>query len=138
MPPGLIAAYALTALSGVALAIQDIRHGKVTLPALAAFLVGGILVFCFTSECSFAPLAIFVCIGGLYFLTKKKPAFGSADYIVVTAASFLLPHKTWPLFLLLCGAFGIASALALKTRRFPFIPAILLAAAACAVVRSWM
>ncbi|MDR0695235.1 MAG: hypothetical protein LBF56_00460 [Holosporales bacterium] len=125
MPLGLIAAYTLTVICGVTLAIQDIRRGKVALRVLASFLASCTLVFCNTHECSLAPFAVFVTVGGLYLLITKKSAFGSADYVVAFSVSFLMPHETWHLFVLSCGVLGSVSAIIFKSRKFPFIPSIL-------------
>lgn len=110
---------------GIVLAIQDLKLQSVSFLSLLAF-----FVFCatdgiFHKNYTFIPVFIFLLIGLTYRVFKGHSVFGMADYIVVSAVSFLLNSAQVPFFIILCGVLGVITSFVLRQRRFPFIPAIL-------------
>ena len=120
--------YALIVIISFLLSFQDIKHKKVNLNLCVMFLLSCVCygIIKKLSPCFF-PFFIFSTIGILYFLLKKKKAFGAADYFIVFGISFVLDSEYWPCFLILCGLIGIIfSLLNKKEKEFPFIPSMLL------------
>ncbi|MDR1391330.1 MAG: hypothetical protein LBI95_03110 [Holosporales bacterium] len=115
----------VTIVFGFLLVIQDLRKKAVDLLSIIGFLSGCALIFFNERKCCFIPFFIFLIIGILYFIVKRKQAFGSADYVIGFSVSLLLNQKNWPLFILLCGMFGVLTSLLFKSKKFPFIPSIL-------------
>jgi hypothetical protein len=127
--------YFLVTTTGAVLAIQDIRREKVDVRWLIGFAVSCASLYITKREVPcLIPFCIFIATGLLYYIAKKKHGLGMADYVVVFSESFLLNDNSWPLFIALCGFFGIVSYALLrprhapKTQGFPFIPSILVSA----------
>jgi hypothetical protein len=115
----------LTLLSGIFLSYQDIRTQSVNVFVVVLYITGSFLTgahFCIW------PLVVFACLGTLGFLIKKRRVFGEADYAVVFGSSFWVDIHTWPLFIALCGAFGIITSLIFRGKTIPFVPSIIASA----------
>jgi prepilin signal peptidase PulO-like enzyme (type II secretory pathway) len=121
----------LTAILAAYLSWQDWRTqsipmlgllGWLAMSALFAFYGNpSLMVFCVLSGIS---LSI-----GLYQHFSKKVYIGIADLVVLTSLSAWVHVEKLPILFLICGVLGIASAIILKNKRFPFLPALFLAAA---------
>jgi prepilin signal peptidase PulO-like enzyme (type II secretory pathway) len=125
----------LTLLSGVFLSYQDIKAQKVNILVIIMYIAG-----CFLIRETFCPwpFVIFICLGILGFLIKKKKVFGEADYAIVLGSSFLIDDHTWPLFIALCGVFGIITSLIFQRKIIPFVPSIFIATVVVLVwVKIW-
>ncbi len=108
------------------MAIQDLKSQSVSFLLLLGFFTFCAMSGIFHKNYTFIPVFIFLLIGLTYYVFKRHSVFGVADYIVVSAVSFLLSDAQVPYFITLCGVFGIVTSLILKSRKFPFIPAVLL------------
>ncbi|MDR2074862.1 MAG: hypothetical protein LBP31_01420, partial [Holosporales bacterium] len=87
---------------------QDIKAQRVSISAVILYVIGCFLIretFCIW------PFVVFICLGVFGFLIKKKKVFGKADYAIVFGSTFLVDDNTWPLFIALCGVFGIITSL---------------------------
>ncbi|MDR0942692.1 MAG: hypothetical protein LBM19_03735 [Holosporales bacterium] len=113
------------AIFGTILTIQDIVKKEVGYAPLLGFACCCIALFYFRREICLVPFVVFATIGVIYFITKKTYALGAADYIIAFFISFLLPNAKWPIFLTLCGVFGIITRLFINSQKIPFIPSIL-------------
>lgn len=108
------------------MALQDIKSQSVTIIPLITFLVASICIGIIDANFALIPIITFLLIGIIFYFWRGTIAFGTADYIVVFAISFLITDDQSPFFILLCGAFGILLSIISKNRKIPFIPAILL------------
>lgn len=97
--------------------------GWLAISALLAFYGSpSLIAFCILSGIS---LSI-----GLYQHFRQTMYIGIADLIVLTSLSAWIPVAKLPALFLICGVLGIISVMILKNKRFPFMPALFLAAAA--------
>ena len=111
---------------GLILIYQDFRESKVGIIPVILFLLSCLGFYFINREICLIPAILFFAIGGLFYILKKKMAFGIADYIVIFSISFVLPKSHWPEFLAICGGLGILTSLYFKDKKFPFIPSILI------------
>jgi hypothetical protein len=122
----LIIVNVLWIIFSILLIIQDLKYKKVNIISLLGFFLNCLLIFYLERKYCFLLPLIFLTIGVLYFFVKKKHAFGSADYIVIIASSFVISEDTCSRFLILCGLLGILTSLFYKSKKFPMIPSILI------------
>ena len=118
--------YATACLSGLVLALQDLKSQSVTFCPLLSFFVSCLCIGIIETNLVFIPIIVFSLIGVAFYVWKGVIAFGSADYVVVGANSFLITDAQSLFFIILCGIFGILLSLILKKSKIPFIPAMLL------------
>lgn len=120
-------AYFVLCLSGLVLTIQDFKQQNVSVIPVLGFLLSSIYIGWLSRSFCFAPTLIVCCIGCGFYFIKKQTVFGLADYIIIFAISFLLPdNDTWPFFIIFCGSFGVLISILTQSRKFPFIPGILM------------
>ena len=118
--------YIIAGFFGIVLSLQDFKNQKVGIIPLFGFTVTCVFLGYFTKKFCFIPFFIFLGIGLILYIFKRKQAFGMADYIMIFAISFILPSDSWHLFIMLCGVFGILCSLILKKKKSPFLPVIFL------------
>ncbi len=120
--------YLFAGLFGLILIFQDFKSQSVPVWSLIGFLIQCSVIGIVSKNFCYFPFLIFLGIGLVFYLLKKKKAFGMADYIVAFSTSFLITNDSWPFFIILCGSFGILLSILFRSRKFPFIPGILMAA----------
>ena len=118
--------YATACLAGLVLALQDLKLQSVMLFPLLSFFASCLCIGIIETNFAFIPIIVFSLIGIAFYVWKGVIAFGSADYVVVGANSFLITDAQSLFFIILCGIFGILLSLILKKSKIPFIPAMLL------------
>lgn len=109
---------------GIILSIQDFKHQKVGVIPLFSFVIVCVLLGYFTREFCIIPFLIFIIIGLITYIFKRKQAFGLADYIMTFAISFIMPIDGLDIFIILCGILGILTSILFKKKKFPFLPII--------------
>ncbi len=122
--------YCLAAILAAYLSWQDWRTQSIPMLGLLGWLaVSELLAFYGSpSLIAFCVLSgISLSIGAFQHLHKKM-YIGIADLIVLTSLSAWIHISQLPLLFLICGVFGIISAAIIKDKRFPFLPALFLAA----------
>ncbi|MDR1488131.1 MAG: hypothetical protein LBI26_00025 [Holosporales bacterium] len=112
---------------GTALSYQDISQRKVNTYILSIYVLAIIVFYRFENIC-ILPSIIFLAIGIVYYVVKKKQAFGFADYILILVHSLLIKNSMWELFIICIGIYGIIFGVIFrKYQNIPFIPVIFLA-----------
>ncbi|MDR1475718.1 MAG: hypothetical protein LBI20_00125 [Holosporales bacterium] len=125
--------------TGAAICIQDFLRRMVNLLVLLIFTLSCCSKFFFGCTPCYYPFIIIIITGIAYHFIKRRKAFGSADYIVAFAISFMISSENWHIFLTLCGGFGALIGIIQRSRKeenIPFIPAILFAVAVTTLVFS--
>jgi hypothetical protein len=120
----LFEAIVLLTVSGALLSYQDFVYRRVNLLLLLLYTVTAI-AFNFHIPSIWPPI-IFASIGLIYWVWRRKQAFGWADYILVVANSFIIKDSTWPIFITCCGLYGTIFGIFCK-ETIPLVPVILLA-----------
>ncbi|MDP4725597.1 MAG: hypothetical protein NWR39_01715 [Pseudomonadota bacterium] len=121
----------LAAILAAYLSWQDWRHQSI--PVLG--LLGWIVVSASLAFYGNASLVTFCILSGisisisLYQHFSEKVYIGTADLIILTSLSAWIQTTQLPMLFLTCGVLGIISAAVLKSKRFPFLPALFLASA---------
>ncbi|MDR0630946.1 MAG: hypothetical protein LBF70_02850 [Holosporales bacterium] len=122
----------ITWITACVLVIQDFMYGQVRISWLIGFVVSCVGLSVLKQQCPcLIPFYIFSLVGCFYYVLYKRQGLGSADYFVVFGVSFLLHERDWPLFMMLCGFFGVIGYVLRRDtsiKEFPFIPGILLSA----------
>ena len=123
-----VVSYSVIFMFGIILIIQDWRFMQIDLWAALGFLIS-----CVThnllnrAEFCFVPFLIIVSIGVFSGILFRKKVFGTGDYVITFAISFVMPEQMWPFFLILSGGIGVLTSLILKESKIPFIPALIFA-----------
>ena len=123
--------FCLAAGLAVYLSWQDWRAQSIPMLGLLGWLAVSVLLAFYGNP----SLIVFCVLSGMSLsigLTQhfsQKIYIGIADLIVLTSLSAWIHVAQLPVLLILCGALGIISAVVLKNKRFPFLPALFLATA---------
>jgi hypothetical protein len=123
--------FCLAAVLAIYLSWQDWRTQSIPMLGLLSWLVVSALLAFYGSPSLMAFGVLFgMSFGiGLFQYFRKKMYIGIADLIVLTSLSAWVQVTQLPMLFLICGMLGVASAIILKNKRFPFLPALFLAAA---------
>lgn len=118
-------------LCALYLSWQDWRYQSIPMLGLLSWLIitGVLAIYGTPSLMTFCILAGMSLVIALYQHFSKKAYIGIADLIIMTSLSSWIHVEKLPRLFLICGVLGIALAIILKNKRFPFLPALFLAAA---------
>lgn len=126
----IVGLYCLAVILAGYLSWQDWRTQSIPMLGLLSWLVISVLSAIYGTP----SLAVFCLLFGvsaniaLYQRFSEKTYIGIADLIILTSLSAWIHLPQLPILLLICGLFGLISAMLLKSKRFPFLPALFLSA----------
>jgi prepilin signal peptidase PulO-like enzyme (type II secretory pathway) len=129
----------MAALCAAYLSWQDWRHESVPIWALGLW---GLIciIYAYTihfHKDTFIALASVSALLYLYQWVRKKELIGFADIVIITSLCVGISLDMAPLFLILAGLLGSATAYFTSSKHFPFLPSIFVAAAITITLQSF-
>lgn len=129
----------MAVLCAAYLSWQDWRHKSVPIWVLTLWGLFSILIASTTTPHYDTFIALISLSAFLYIYQwlRQKELIGLADTIVTLSLSFWIHLDMVPLFLVLIGVLGTATAYFLRSKHFPFLPSIFTASAITIILQSY-
>jgi prepilin signal peptidase PulO-like enzyme (type II secretory pathway) len=122
------------------LIVEDIRKLSVPLWALILWMaLMGIGLLADPSQLATVLVLGFVGLAlVLYQWVRKRLLIGYADMVVFASLGVFLPLLVTPVYIVLCGIFGLCSAIIWRNKRIPFMPILFLSFAVTRLFTPWL